>query len=231
MTLPNWLEPVHARITIPVMFALGYALYHWLKWRYEKAKQLREEEVLHDHPIAAERPASEGTVASTASIQPPPVNHEDQVEPSLAAEAERLWIEACGITHSKAADFSTDWRYLMLLYQSAELGSLLAMSKLGDHAYAREDLVEAFYWKLRVEMKGGVARNPSTSEILQAWMQAGCPEEYENETTGFSEQKGSFARAVLCFMSGVDIRGARIQLNELADAGDPDACRFLRRKG
>ena len=231
MTLPNWLEPVHARITIPVMFALGYALYHWLKWRYEKAKQLREEEVLHDHPIAAERPASEGTVASTASIQPPPVNHEDPVEPSLAAEAERLWIEACGITHQEAADFSTDWHYLTLLYQSAELGSLLAMSKLGDHAYAREDLVEAFYWKLMLELRHGKPSGLPAQGVCRFWQDVGCPEPTADEGGSFTENQSRLAMAVLDLWSGRHVHTPKETIRQMVEEGDKDALLCAKRLG
>lgn len=233
MTLPNCLEPENARITIPVVLALAYVLYHWLMWCGEKARRAKREEEWQDlgvGPVDRPQPTptqkeETSTVAPDLRFKPKP----EVVDTPVSPEAERLWNEARSIIHSEVPDFSTDWRYMTLLYKAAELGSLDAMSKLGDCAYAREDLVEAFYWKLQVEMRGGVPRNPSVNEILQDWLAAGCPDEYENTTAGFPERKGVFARAVLRLRSGVDPQRSRIRLNELVNADDPDAKRFLHR--
>lgn len=228
MTLPDCLEPSNARITIPVVLAIAYALYHWLKWRGEAAKGEEEKEPAEEVVGSASGPTNEvSSPAVPLDLRPRP--EVEAVKTPVDPEAERLWNEARAIIHSETPDFSTDWHYMTLLYKSAERGSLEAMSKLGDHAYAREDLVEAFYWKLQVEMRGGIPRNPSVSEILQDWLDAGCPEEYENNTVGFPERKGVFARAVLRLRGGVDLQRSRIRLNELLREDDPDARCFLRR--
>ena len=146
------------------------------------------------------------------------------------AEAEKIWAEACGMVHSEIPDFSTDWQYMTLVHKAAELGHAGAMSALGDSAFQRGDIVEAFYWKQRVEMGGGRCRNPTLANIISAWAEVGCPDGGEEVGAGLSEQQADFAHAVLCLKSRVDPRFGTMRLKELADAGDEDALRFLRRR-
>ena len=145
-------------------------------------------------------------------------------------EAEKIWAEACGMIHSETPDFSTDWQYMTLVHKAAELGYGEAMSALGDFAFQRGDVVEAFYWKLRVEMGGGRCRNPSLANIISVWTEVGCPDGSEDIGAGLSEQRADFAHAVLCLKSRVDPRYGTMRLKELADAGDEDATRFLKRR-
>ena len=145
-------------------------------------------------------------------------------------EAEKIWAEACGMIHSETPDFSTDWQYMTLVHKAAGLGHLEAMSALGDFAFQRGDIVEAFYWKLRVEMNGGRCRNPSLMDIIRVWNEVGCPDGGEEVGVGFAEQRADFAHAVLCLKSGVDPRFGTMRLKELSDAGDEDAMRFLKRR-
>lgn len=145
-------------------------------------------------------------------------------------EAEKLWAEACGMTPSEIPSFETDWRYMTLVHKAAELGYGEAMSALGDFAFQRGDVVEAFYWKLRVEMGGGRCRNPSLANIISVWTEVGCPDGSEDIGAGLSEQRADFAHAVLCLKSRVDPRYGTVRLKELADAGDEDATRFLKRR-
>ena len=145
-------------------------------------------------------------------------------------EAEKLWAEACGMTPSEIPSFETDWRYMTLVHKAAELGYGEAMSALGDFAFQRGDVVEAFYWKLRVEMGGGRCRNPSLANIISVWTEVGCPDGSEDIGAGLSEQRAVFAHAVLCLKSRVDPRFGTMRLKELADAGDEDAKKFLKRR-
>ena len=145
-------------------------------------------------------------------------------------EAEKRWAEACGMIHSEIPDFSTDWQYMTLVHKAAELGHAGAMSALGDFAFQRGDVVEAFYWKQRVEMGGGRCRNPTLTDIIRVWTEVGCPDGSEDIGVRFPVQRADFAHAVLCLKSGVDPRFGTMRLKELSDAGDEDAMRFLRRR-
>lgn len=144
-------------------------------------------------------------------------------------EAEMLWEEARRMIHNEIPNFETDGPYLTLVYEAARLGHVEAMFKLGDYAFRRGELVEAFYWKHQVECAGGCCCCPSLADIVAEWVECGCPEEYENVTEGFSERQGVFARAVLRLVSGVDQEYATDRLEELATDGDADALRFLGR--
>ena len=145
-------------------------------------------------------------------------------------EAEKIWAEACGMVHSEIPDFSTDWQYMTLVHKAAELGHAGAMSALGDFAFQRGDVVEAFYWKQRVEMGGGRCRNPTLTDIVRVWTEVGCPDGGEEVGVRFPVQRADFAHAVLCLKSGVDPRFGTMRLKELSDAGDEDAMRFLKRR-
>ena len=145
-------------------------------------------------------------------------------------EAEKMWAEACGMIHSETPDFSTDWQYMTLVHKAAELGHAGAMSALGDFAFQRGDVVEAFYWKQRGEMGGGRCRNPTLTDIVRVWSEVGCPDGVEEVGVRFPVQRADFAHAVLCLKSGVDPRFGAMRLKELSDAGDEDAMRFLKRR-
>lgn len=153
----------------------------------------------------------------------------EEAQAKVEAEAERRWTEARGLIHNESPDFSTDWQYMTLVYKAAELGHLEAMSKLGDYAFERGDIVEAFYWKHRVEMNGGRCRNPSLMDIIGVWGDVGCPDGGEEVSAGFTETHAAFAHAVLCLKSGTNPQFGNFRLKELADAGDEDAKQFLRR--
>ena len=145
-------------------------------------------------------------------------------------EAQRLWEEARAMPHQEVADFATDWQYMALLHNAAMLGHAEACSKVGDYAYRRGELVGAFFWKLRVEMCGGRCRNPSLADVVRKWTEVGCPDGSEDVGACLSERQADFARAVLCLKSRVDPRYGTMRLKELADDGDEDAKRFLKRR-
>ena len=147
----------------------------------------------------------------------------------LDDESEMLWKEARSMIHNEIPSFETDGPYLTLVYKAALAGHVEAMSKLGDYAFRRGELVETFYWKQQVEFAGGCCCCPSLADIIAKWIECGCPEEYENVTDGFSERQGVFARAVLRLVSGLDPEYATKRLEELAAAGDADALCFLGR--
>lgn len=224
MTLPSCLEPENARITIPVVLAVAYAIYHWCHWRIMRRRDEDEDETPSKStlPPAAPNPRPTTTAAShpVEPIKIPPPSAAD------LAEAERLWKESLDKRHSEVPDISTDWQYMNLLYKAAMLGHVEAMSRLGDYAYLRMDLVEAFYWKLRVELTGGICRNPSLKDIIDAWVDEGCPDEPENLKMGFGEEESIFAYAVLGYKSGINAQQSSITLNRLAAAGNLDALRF-----
>ena len=190
----------------------------WLEARRAKANAVA---------VRTEEPAWVREQAEEEARAEAEAKTEEEARARVGAEAEKIWAEARGLIHSESPDFATDWQYMTLVYKAAGLGHLEAMSKLGDYAFKRGDVVEAFYWKHRVEMGGGRCRNPSLMDIIGIWSDEGCPDGGEEVNAGFTEQRAAFAHAVLCLKSGVDPRFGTMRLKELSDAGDEDARLFL----
>lgn len=143
-------------------------------------------------------------------------------------EARRLWEEARGMAHRFLPDWEKDQDYLAKVYTAARLGHLEAMVKLGDYAYRRGAVVEAYYWTLLAELKGATGLGVALREMRLRWLSEGCPEEYENAYGDFTEEQGVFARAVLRLQCGVDPQYARARLKELAECGVEEAQLFLK---
>ena len=146
---------------------------------------------------------------------------------SNSTDADRLWAEARDMPHNFIPDPETDGDYLAKIYTAARLGHLEAMVKLGDYAYRRGAVVEAFYWTILAELKGATGLDEALCEMRTRWLSEGCPEEYENAYTDFTEEQGDFARAVLRLQCEVDPQYAYACLKELADRGVPEAQLFL----
>ena len=125
--------------------------------------------------------------------------------------------------HEFIPDFMADRDYLSRLYRAAELGHVMASVKLGDYAYRRGMIVEAYYWTLMAYLRGATEVKAALEEMRKKWVQEGCPPEYENVREGFAEQQGVFARAVLRLRCGIDAAIARKRLAELEAAGCKEA--------
>lgn len=217
------------------------------KWRRERAKAKRElkekvegaatvvggglrpprenEVTLPDAPVAA-------VPCPTSSVQDEGGEGQGQGTMDVGrledrTEADRLWSEAREMPHNFTPDWERDQEYLSKIYAAAKLGHLEAMVKLGEYAYRRRAVVEAFYWTLLAELKGAKGLGVTLREMRSRWLAEGCPAEYSNAYTDFTEEQGVFARAVLRLQCGVDPQYARARLKELADRGVPEAQLFL----
>ena len=142
-------------------------------------------------------------------------------------EADRLWEEARRMTHNFKPDLEKDKAYLSKICAAARLGHLEAMAKLGEYAFRRKAFVEAYYWTALAELKGAKGLERTLRNIRSSWLAAGCPAQRSNTYDGFSEQQGSFARALLRIHCAVGRPVARARLKELADRGVPEAQLFL----
>ena len=124
-------------------------------------------------------------------------------------------------------DPRSDGEDLASVYAAAKQGSPEAMLELGAYAYSRGAIVEAFYWTILAELKGAGGLDETLFEMRTRWLSEGCPPEFENAYSDFTEEQGEFARAVLCLQCDVDPQYASIRLDELADAGNEDARLFV----
>jgi len=177
--------------------------------------------------------ASGGAAADVAAEQKPDGRDAVRDEgPSDGGQTgQKTWEAARELPHSFIPDWSHDADYLKLLYAAASEGADEAMNKLSDYAFRRQAFVEAYYWKLKVEMKGGRCGRTLSRDILSAWLACGCPTQYRNVMRGFSEEQGMFARAVMRMRAGIDVSQAGRRLNMLAKEGNADAQQYLRRSG
>ena len=116
------------------------------------------------------------------------------------------------------------------IYGAAKQGRPEAMLKLGDYAYCRGAVVEAFYWTILAELKGAEGLDETLFEMRTQWLAEGCPAEFENAYSDFTEEEGEFARAALSLQCDVDPQYAWARLQELADAGNEAAQLFLGRE-
>ena len=113
------------------------------------------------------------------------------------------------------------------VYEAAKQGNPEAMLELGNYAYWRGAIVEAFYWTILAELKGMDGLDEVLFEMRTRWLAEGCQGEFENAYAEFTEEQGEFARTVLCLQCDVDPQYASDRLQELADAGNADAQFFL----
>ena len=145
----------------------------------------------------------------------------------MTEDAEALWTKARAMPHGFIPDFQEDGEYLSLVLRAARLGHLEAMVKLGDYAYRRGTVVEAYYWTALAELKGAQGLDIALRDMRTRWLSEGCPPEYENAYEGFPETQGSFARALLRIRCAVDAPLARARMRELAEHGLAEARLFL----
>lgn len=150
-------------------------------------------------------------------------------EQDTAQDAQRLWEEARVIPHPYNPDWENDREYLSKIHGAAKLGYLEAMAKLGEYAFRRGMIVEAYYWTVLAELKGAKGLKPRLREIRLRWMSKRCPAERDNVHAEFTDEQGSFARALLRIRCAVNAPLGRARMKELVAAGCEEARLYLTR--
>ena len=119
------------------------------------------------------------------------------------------------------------WRqnghYYQVLHQTAHAGNLASMDKLGEFALVRKDFVEAFYWKLMVELHHGRPSGLPARGVCRAWQAAGCPEAKTDEGGPFKENQAKLSMAVLDLWSGRHVQTPTETIRQMMEEGDEDA--------
>ena len=124
-----------------------------------------------------------------------------------------------------------DGRYFQTLYQAAQAGSLSAMNKLGEFAFARRNFVEAFYWKLMLEMRHGRPSGLPAQGVCRFWQDVGCPAPAVDESGSFTDSQSRLAMAVLDLWSGRHVHTPKETIRKMAEEGDKDALLCAKRFG
>ena len=246
-------EPERMRLALIALILVGIAAYEFRpgKGRSKDVKAAlplvdkRDAEApVAEEPAAevpsVEEPAAEVPTEKTfeAGQQPKPQPTALDLNPAVEAavvpekaseQAEALWDKARSLPHGFVPDEIEDGVYLTLVREAAALGHLSAMVKLGDYAFRRGWIVEAYYWTVLAQMHGAEGLETALGEMRKTWTKEGNPPEYENVSPCFSEARGSFARAVLSIKCGRNVTRARRRLRELADMGCSEARLYLDR--
>lgn len=127
-----------------------------------------------------------------------------------------------------------DGRCYRILHRTAASGNVASMDKLGELALVRKDFVEAFYWKLMVDLHRGRPSGLSARGVCRAWQDAGCPEPNMDADGGgrlFTAKQAKLSMAVLDLWSGRHVRTPTATVRQMMEEGDGDARLYARRFG
>ena len=148
-------------------------------------------------------------------------------EAESRTEAERLWKAAREMPHNYIPNLDEDHEYLQLVYDAAMAGGAAAQAKLGEYAFRREALVEAYYWTKMAESNGAEDVQQVLADCCAQWLEGGGDPEYENVYDFFTEQQGVLGRAELRLDTGMDAELALADLHGLCESGDQEAAYIL----
>lgn len=185
-------------------------------------------------------------VAPVPEVVPVPSAAEDlqaEAEPESAVEqpqeassqvdamVERMWETARKMEHNFIPNTREDGRYLSLLHSAALAGHTKAQEKLGEYAFRRGTLVEAYYWYELAMLNGMPRLESKMRECRNRWSVRGCPPEYENVYELFTDRQSALGRAVLRLDSGVQLELAKTRLQDMANEGEVAAVLILQQHG
>ena len=105
------------------------------------------------------------------------------------------------------------------------------MNKLGEFAFARRNFVEAFYWKLMLEMRHGRPSGLPAQGVCRFWQDVGCPKPTADEGGSFTERQSRLAMVVLDLWSGRHVHTPKETIRKMAEEGDKDALLCAKRFG
>ena len=105
------------------------------------------------------------------------------------------------------------------------------MNKLGEFAFVRRDFVEAFYWKLMLEMRHGRPSGLPAQGVFRFWQDVGSPLPTADEGGSFTENQSRLAMAVLDLWSGRHVHTPKETIRQMAKEGDKDALLCAKRFG
>ena len=181
-----------------------------------------------ENPSSTPPPSPVSTSRTRSAVQEPRTPADVDAEPSPTAE--QLWFEARLLPHGFIPDLEHDAAYLEKLCAAAKLGHVLSMMKLSDYAVRRGAIVEAYYWMSLADLRGATGLEMTLRNMRFDWRARGYPEQRGNVYTGFSEQQGDFARALLRIRDAVNPDESRARMRELSESGCVEAQLFLEKE-
>lgn len=189
---------------------------------------VRPAPVASAEPVDPPKPVEQVMMADPPAPPVPPVRSTaPSVRASVGELAERKWAMARRIRHNYIPDLFRDRFYLKMVHDAAMAGHPDAQAKLGDYAFRRRTLVEAYYWMKLSSMNGRQEAESNLMACRDKWKQKGCPPEYENVSAFFTEQQSALGRALLRLACGVRPEQALTRIRAQAAGGDDFAVRIL----
>ncbi len=110
-------------------------------------------------------------------------------------------------------------------------GHLEAQAKLGEYAFRRRRMVEAYYWMKLAQLNGKPGLELRMRECRTRWLVGGCHSERDNVYELFTARQSAVGRTALRIDSGVQVERALARLNEMASEGETVAVRILNQRG
>lgn len=206
------------RLAVPLAVVLVVFL-EWYKPKQEEedvAKSAAKPGKVQEEPAEPSVPSASGRERESMTDGEVGDAEAQSSARNLRASADNPnWIAAREIPHNEIPMPETDEQYLGLVHKAAGEGCVEALAKLGEYAWRRRALVESYYWYSMAAEAGKGLYSRELANIAAAWLANGCPDEDDNVYTGFSELCGSYARALLCIRSGIDVANARRCAREL----------------
>ena len=238
MTLPTFLEPENARITIPVALGIGYALYHWWRWRMMHPKIVIEElpqpspvpmpagdgEVSPEAALSAareEKVAEAGKTAAAGGSQRP---DEPRYERQKSRWEDRLEYE------QRQEEFDAEAfnvRAHNWAFRKATHGRPEYFVRLGEYAWRRGAMIEAHYWVSMAKFHGVVGLDDWLGEIRRRWILLGRQMEDGYHYSTFPYERRALAHQYMMLACGFSAGVCRLNLMRMAEAGDREAAIIL----
>lgn len=200
---------------------------------------------VHAEPVPAETPAP--TPAAPSAPDPAPVAASVEVQASSAPKPDgmsadgsakavgdmvaKMWKTARTLKHNFIPNPKADNRYLSLVHGAAMSGHAEAQAKLGEYAFRRGALVEAYYWLTLSQLNGNPEAEKRMRDCRAQWIRSGCSPEYGNVYEFFTERQSSLGRAVLRLDSGILVDRAIARLKDMIAEGEVAAVLVLEQRG
>lgn len=112
---------------------------------------------------------------------------------------------------------------------TAQLGDVTAMARLGADAFGKGRVVEAVFWMVMADLRGFRNLDGVLRDYTAAWVQMGSPEQREMVGPHFGEAQREFGFVALLWFSNLDRLYARNWFSREAKAGNYDAREFTMR--
>lgn len=207
-------DPGPTRIVFLVAFAVGYALYHAIRWYLKRPKVEKVDAVA---PSAAANVAEPKEVGKSACESRPLCRPQPKAEPH--AEVGGAEKDAPEEAPAEPAPGSVpDWE--SVTFSDEDVKHMMAMAKV---AWSSGFLVEAHFWTTLARASGVHGLGARLIKMKSDWLAMGCPDESRNVHDGYALDRCQLAQAYMLFKCGIDDWANAVFILSCAEAGSQSA--------